>query len=709
MSEGDAEEVWWELYDENHNRHYYYNTVTEQTVWERPLTGEIITPVIEEEDSYEELVEEEPSSEPEYPLDSDEENTDFSCSGAVFEQGSEDSLAPTPPAAGGSVFNTASVAPLPPPIAEDLPISSPALAPSVVARFQDAQISRQSCPPPREYPLTDGWEEFYDKGSNSFYYLHKSTGQRTWDRDVACGLLPMVDISEGDSSETDTAPSDMPREYPKLESTPAPSPAPIHSDRPQLKVGKTEPQLSAPPTCKLERERGGSMASVMKPTESCSSDKINRKNKDKGKKSRTSMKKGKKNRAGGPGGTPVSRQPTLPSDLQDDINMFQLEGYAKEFFETHKRGIFRRQVPVKEMLCWTKETIPTSLTRLSPELAKEAVKNFKAIQMYSGDRASKNEDIPLALDIIGRGINRAELRDEIYCQLGKQTCFNPSSESNHKVWQLMVLSSLYFPPSRDLEKWLKKYISEYLKDQSDPDLPVYAKYVLKKIDTITETGARGRLPAVREIERFRDAPFSHTVFGVTLDEIMEKQAEQGSQLLVPQIVVTLSEEIRRLGGMKAEGIFRVPGDTEQVYSLRIQLDKGNYEVNVDDPNTPASLLKLWLRELEEPLVPVDFYDECINTCKDDENNTAGAFEVLERLPQVNRLTALFVVHFLKQVSLHEEVNKMSVANLAMVFAPNYLRCPSEDPQVILNNTKYEQAWLRSLMAGIDLDVPPKIE
>ena len=105
----------------------------------------------------------------------------------------------------------------------------------------------------------------------------------------------------------------------------------------------------------------------------------------------------------------------------------------------------------------------------------------------------------------------------------------------------------------------------------------------------------------------------------------------------------------------------------------------------------------------------DDSDECINTCKDDENNTAGAFEVLERLPQVNRLTALFVVHFLKQVSLHEEVNKMSVANLAMVFAPNYLRCPSEDPQVILNNTKYEQAWLRSLMAGIDLDVPPKIE
>lgn len=37
--------------------------------------------------------------------------------------------------------------------------------------------------------------------------------------------------------------------------------------------------------------------------------------------------------------------------------MFQLERYAEEFFETHKRGIFRRQVPVKEMLCWSKVSI----------------------------------------------------------------------------------------------------------------------------------------------------------------------------------------------------------------------------------------------------------------------------------------------------------------------------------------------------------------
>ena len=84
---------------------------------------------------------------------------------------------------------------------------------------------------------------------------------------------------------------------------------------------------------------------------------------------------------------------------------------------------------------------------------------------------------------------------------------------------------------------------------------------------------------------------------------------------------------------------------------------------------------------------------------ENEHNEEGALAVLDQLPEVNRLTALYVVNFLKSVSENQSVNKMSISNLAMVFAPNFLRCPSEDPQVIFNNTKYEQAWLRCLING----------
>lgn len=47
------------------------------------------------------------------------------------------------------------------------------------------------------------------------------------------------------------------------------------------------------------------------------------------------------------------------------------------------------------------------------------------------------------------------------------------------------------------------------------------------------------------------------------------------------------------------------------------------------------------------------------------------------------------------------MTKMNVHNLAMVFAPNFLRCPSDNLAVIFENTKYEQAFLRTLLLNLN--------
>lgn len=44
----------------------------------------------------------------------------------------------------------------------------------------------------------------------------------------------------------------------------------------------------------------------------------------------------------------------LPAGLQQEINKFAIDGFAKKYFSTHKRGLFRRRVPMNEMLKWTK-------------------------------------------------------------------------------------------------------------------------------------------------------------------------------------------------------------------------------------------------------------------------------------------------------------------------------------------------------------------
>ena len=60
--------------------------------------------------------------------------------------------------------------------------------------------------------------------------------------------------------------------------------------------------------------------------------------------------------------------------------------------------------------------------------------------------------------------------------------------------------------------------------------------------------------------------------------------------------------------------------------------------------------------------------------------------------------------FCLQVFAGEEnskVTKMDMNNLAMVMAPNCLRCESDDPRVIFDNTRKEMSFMRTLIQNLD--------
>lgn len=57
----------------------------------------------------------------------------------------------------------------------------------------------------------------------------------------------------------------------------------------------------------------------------------------------------------------------------------------------------------------------------------------------------------------------------------------------------------------------------------------------------------------------------------------------------------------------------------------------------------ASLMKLWYRELEEPLIPMNFYKQCVTNCDD----PVAAIAVVQSLPELNRLVLCYFIHFLQ--------------------------------------------------------------
>ncbi|KAJ3824642.1 hypothetical protein EV361DRAFT_949479 [Lentinula raphanica] len=434
--------------------------------------------------------------------------------------------------------------------------------------------------------------------------------------------------------------------------------------------------------------------------------------------------------------------PTLPHDLASDILQFSESDYAKQYFSTHRSGfIFKRRIPVAQLMTWQKAALSSPLLTLKGNLNKEAVKIFKVIQHIMGDRerergisvrapsdhvstvsslnssttslahasSSTNHVLEEERWLLGEGLRHGELRDEIYCQVMKQLTKNPNPESVFKGWQLICVLLITFPPSKDFETYLRSFIQTHL-SQHEGRVDIMAKFSLRRLDIISQKGPRGKPPTISELETASDAAFNPSTFGESLDAIIRLQERNYPKQKVPIILPFLADGILALGGTKSEGIFRVPGDGDSVSELKLRIDRGYYTLEgVDDPNVLASLMKLWLRELCEPLVPEEMYNECVENAKDPE----ACVHIVKRLPTISRRVVLFVVSFL-QLFLEEKVQgvtKMTPANLALVMAPNILRCNSDSMSVVFTNAQYEQIFVYNLLlhlkcAEIDTNYVP---
>lgn len=74
---------------------------------------------------------------------------------------------------------------------------------------------------------------------------------------------------------------------------------------------------------------------------------------------------------------------------------------------------------------------------------------------------------------------------------------------------------------------------------------------------------------------------------------------------VPIIVERCTQAVESMGGLEKEGIYRISGRQSNINALKIEFEKDE-NVNLDsiDVFTIASVLKVYLRELEEPLFPL---------------------------------------------------------------------------------------------------------
>uniref|UniRef100_A0A668A9N9 Myosin IXA n=1 Tax=Myripristis murdjan TaxID=586833 RepID=A0A668A9N9_9TELE len=147
---------------------------------------------------------------------------------------------------------------------------------------------------------------------------------------------------------------------------------------------------------------------------------------------------------------------------------------------------------------------------------------------------------------------------------------------------------------------------------------------------------------------------------------------------VPLVVEKLINYIE-MHGLYTEGIYRKSGSANKIKELKQGLDTDVDNMNLDDYNIHviASVFKQWLRDLPNPLMTFELYEEFLRAMglQDKKEVIRGVYSVIDQLSKTHLSTLERLIFHLVRIALQEETNRMSANALAIVFAPCILRCP----------------------------------
>ncbi|XP_026741081.1 unconventional myosin-IXa-like isoform X3 [Trichoplusia ni] len=187
------------------------------------------------------------------------------------------------------------------------------------------------------------------------------------------------------------------------------------------------------------------------------------------------------------------------------------------------------------------------------------------------------------------------------------------------------------------------------------------------------------------------------VFGVPLGDL--PTGDTNIPIVVDRLITTIE-----MTGLYTEGLYRKSGLSSKVRELRRLLDESPLEgverLELYAVHVRASVLKTFFRELPEPLLTFDLYDDFIRAAQitDPQERVSTIFTILRKLPKPNFDLVERLIFHLARVALGENHNRMGPNALAIVFAPCILRTHKVQPaQASLHDIARQTACLEAIL------------
>lgn len=206
----------------------------------------------------------------------------------------------------------------------------------------------------------------------------------------------------------------------------------------------------------------------------------------------------------------------------------------------------------------------------------------------------------------------------------------------------------------------------------------YARYYVLLLEAQAEYHRRALASiesVLPNIQSQQDKWMEKPAFGTALEEHLKRTGREVA-LPIEACVMMLLET-----GMQEEGLFRIAAGASKLKKLKAALDCSTSQLEefYSDPHAVAGALKSYLRELPEPLMSYQLYEEWIqaSNISDPDKRLQALWVVCDMLPKANKTNFRYLVKFLAKLALESDVNKMTASNIAIVLGPNLLWAKTE--------------------------------
>ncbi|XP_028660146.1 rho GTPase-activating protein 12b isoform X3 [Erpetoichthys calabaricus] len=190
---------------------------------------------------------------------------------------------------------------------------------------------------------------------------------------------------------------------------------------------------------------------------------------------------------------------------------------------------------------------------------------------------------------------------------------------------------------------------------------------------------RPTLQAVRDKGYIKDQ-----VFGCNLSNLCQRE-----NTTVPKFVKLCIDHVEK-NGLDVDGLYRVSGNLAVIQKLRfavnhdekLDLDDNKWE----DIHVITGALKMFFRELPEPLFTHNYFNDFVNAIKnpDYKQRVQCIKELIKQLPKPNHDTMQALFKHLRKVIDNGEVNRMTTQSVAIVFGPTLLRPEKETANIAIH-------------------------